>query len=348
MPDLIFVKDRQSKLILGNKAFWSLYDNPPETLIGTTTFEKFPEKEAKAFKERDEVVFMIGEDETEESITNSQGITRAYTTKKIAFTQPDGSQYLLGVARDITQRRVFEEQIKDYSAQLEIRNINLEHSNQALEEFAHTAAHDLKEPIRSIHNYAEMILYDHPDLNKGIRESLEKVLAVSWRMGQMVSELLLLSEIGQITGEFVETNLNQVIQNEIGGLQARLEQANAEVRHDPLPTIVCHPTRIGEIFRNLIVNGIKYNESEEKIIEIGSFEDGGKTVFFVKDNGIGIKEIHQNKIFKLFKRLHGRLDYGGGTGIGLAVIKKIVEMHNGRIWLESKEGVGTTFFFTLE
>ena len=226
--------------------------------------------------------------------------------------------------------------------------MNLERSNEALEEFAHTAAHDLKEPIRSIHNYVEMILYDHPELEESIKEPLEKVMSVSWRMGQMVSELLLLSEISQITGDFVETDLNQVLLKEMEGLQARLEQANAVVNHEQLPTIVCHPTRIGEIFRNLIVNGVKYNESKEKIISIGAFKDGNKTVFFVKDNGIGIKDGHQSKIFKLFKRLHGKMAYGGGTGIGLAVAKKIVEMHNGQIWVESKEGSGTTFFFTLQ
>lgn len=347
VPDLIFVKDRQSNLVLGNKAFWALYDQTPEQLMGTTALEHFPKDEAAAFIERDQRVFTIGEDETEEDITNSKGITRAYTTKKIAFTRRNNQQYLLGVARDITQRRLYEEQIKEYSTQLEMRNINLERSNQALEEFAHTAAHDLKEPIRSIHSYVEMILYDHPDLSEAIKDPLKKVMSVSWRMGQMVSELLLLSEISHITGEFVETDLNQVLIKEMDGLQMRLEQANATVNHEHLPTIVCHPTRIGEILRNLIVNGIKYNESDEKTIDIGFFEDGNKTVFFVKDNGIGIKDDHQGKIFKIFKRLHGKTEYGGGTGIGLAITKKIVEMHNGRIWVESKKDQGTTFFFTL-
>lgn len=347
VPDLIFVKDRDSNLILGNSAFWGMYDEPPEVLLGTTTLEKFSKEEATAFKERDDIAFTIGEDEIEQAITNSKGITRSYMVKKVSFSPNKDEQLLLGIARDITQRRLYEEKIKEYSSQLEMRNMNLERSNEALEEFAHTAAHDLKEPIRSIHNYVEMILYDHPGLDEAVKDPLQKVMNVSWRMGQMVSELLLLSEISQIGGEFIETDLNQVLLKELDGLEARLEQADAIVTHEELPTIVCHPTRIGEIFRNLIVNGIKYNKSDKKTIEIGSFDDGGKLVFFVKDNGIGIKTEHQAKIFKLFKRLHGKMDYGGGTGIGLAVTKKIVEMHNGRIWVESKKDQGTTFFFTL-
>lgn len=347
VPDYIFVKDRDYNIVLGNKAFWSLYKQPKEALIGTTTYEKYPEKEAQSFIERDERVFTIGEDEIEESITNNKGVTRAFITKKVAFKRQNGEQFLLGISRDITQRRLYEEKIKDYSAQLEMRNMNLERSNQALEEFAHTAAHDLKEPVRSIHSYVEMILYDHPEIDSEIKESLEKVMSVSWRMGQMVSELLLLSEISQIIGDFVETDLNKVLEQEMKALEARLEQANAVVEIENMPTIKCHPTRIGEIFRNLIVNSMKYNKSSKKIIEVGSFDDNEKTVFFVKDNGIGIKESHQGEIFKLFKRLHGKMDYGGGTGIGLAVTKKIVEMHNGRIWVESKKDQGTTFFFTL-
>lgn len=347
VPDMIFVKDKDLKLVLGNKSFWELYSEPEEELIGTTTFEKFPKEEAEFFKERDQIVFKMGEDESEENVTNAKGLTHTYMTKKVAMTRNDGEKFILGASRDITQRRIYEEQIKQYSAQLEMRNMNLERSNESLEEFAHTAAHDLKEPIRSIHNYVEMILYDHPDLDESIKDTLQKVMNVSWRMGQMVSELLLLSEINQITGEFVETDLNQVLSTEMQALGPRLEQANATVTFDTLPTIVCHPTRIGEIFRNLIVNAIKYNESEEKKVEVGYYDKDGKPVFFVKDNGIGIKNEHQGKVFKLFKRLHGKTDYGGGTGIGLAVTKKIVEMHNGGIWVESKEGKGTTFYFTL-
>ncbi len=348
VPDLIFVKDRQSRLVLGNKAFWSLYADPPEKLIGTTTFEKFPEEEAKMFKERDESVFSVGEDETEETITDKDGMTKAYVTKKIIFKRHDEQPFLLGVSRDISQRRLYEEQIKNYSSEMEIRNMNLEQSNKALEDYAHTAAHDLKEPVRSIHSYIEMILYDHKDIKDDVKKSLKKVMDVCKHMEQMVNELLLFSEISQTNEDFIKTDLNQVLKNEIAGLQTRIDQENAVINVQKLAKIKCHPTRVGEIFRNLIINALKYNNQTQKIIDIGCYNEGTKTVFFVKDNGIGIKNSHHDKIFKIFKRLHGKMLYGGGTGIGLAITKKIVEMHNGQIWLESKEGLGSTFYFTLQ
>lgn len=340
-PDMIFVKDQESRIILGNKAFLDLYDKPEEEVVGTTDFKKFPRKQ-------DQITFRVGQSEIEEEITNKNDVTKIYTTKRVALTRSNGQKFLLGASRDITQRRIYESKIKDYSAQLETRNKNLEKSNEALEEFAHTAAHDLKEPIRSIHNYVEMIIYDHPDLEETVKIPLQKVMRVAWRMSQMVSELLLLSEINQVISDFSETDLNKVVSNELIALEARLEQTNAVVKCEKLPTVVCHPTRVGEIFRNLIVNGIKYNESKEKIIKIGSFKEDNKVIFFVKDNGIGIKDAHKGEIFKLFKRLHGKMDYGGGTGIGLAVTKKIINLHSGKIWVESKKDQGTTFYFTLQ
>lgn len=125
----------------------------------------------------------------------------------------------------------------------------------------------------------------------------------------------------------------------------------------PLPTVLCDRVRIGEVFRNLITNAMKYNDKPEKWVEIGVVNDGGMDhdggvvndhyVFYVRDNGIGIQEKHQDTIFRIFKRLHTRDKFGGGTGVGLTIVKKIIERHKGRIWVESTQGEGATFKFTL-
>ena len=114
-----------------------------------------------------------------------------------------------------------------------------------------------------------------------------------------------------------------------------------------LPTMMCDKTRVGEIFRNLITNAMKYNDKDEKLIEIGTTEDHGKSCIYVKDNGIGIRENHKEKIFQIFKRLHGKNKFGGGTGAGMTIVKKLIERHGGEIWLDSELGKGTTFYFTL-
>ena len=149
----------------------------------------------------------------------------------------------------------------------------------------------------------------------------------------------------------MKSDLNRVVADVLDTLHISLEERGVEVRIPrPLPTVVCDETRVGELFRNLITNAGKYNDKLHKWIEIGvspAVPLDEETVFYVRDNGIGIREKHFETIFRIFKRLHGRDKYGGGTGAGMSIVKKIVEGHGGRIWLESAEGEGMTFYFTL-
>ncbi len=222
-------------------------------------------------------------------------------------------------------------------------------SNSELDDFAHVAAHDLKEPLRAIHNHASFLLEDYEDkLDKDGVNKLNRLMSLSKRMEKLVSDLLYFSRLGKQQLALTETDLNTVLNDLIDSLYDNLEEKNAEIFvPDPLPVINCDATRVGELLRNLITNAIKYNENYEKLIEIGCIEKDGK-VFYVKDNGIGIEIEHQEDIFKIFKRLHSEKKYGTGTGVGLTFVKKIVETHGGRIWVESDGKNGTTFFFTLE
>src|SRR5207247_993872 len=145
--------------------------------------------------------------------------------------------------------------------------------------------------------------------------------------------------------------LNDVLAGVLDGLRITLEEKAVQVRVPrPLPVVACDRVRVGEIFHNLILNAIKYNDKPQKWVEVGwapAARPGGPDVFHVPDNGIGIRERHLEAIFRMFKRLHGRDRYGGGTGVGLTIAKRIVERHGGRIWAESVHGEGTAFFFTL-
>ncbi len=232
--------------------------------------------------------------------------------------------------------------------ELEERNTELHRSNQELDDFAYIASHDLKEPLRGIHNFATFLLEDYGEkLNAEGRSKLETLTRLSRRMETLIDSLLQYSRLGRVDLAITDADLNEVVGEVLDSIGIGLSEHQVEVRIPrPLPVVRCDPVRVRELYYNLIVNGMKYNDKPEKWIEIGW--EGHPPAFYVRDNGIGIQEKHYDAIFRIFKRLHGRDKFGGGTGAGLTIVKKIVERHNGRIWVDSAVGEGTTIHFTLE
>ncbi len=247
---------------------------------------------------------------------------------------------LYSIVHDITQRKEAE--------------ASLQRSNQELDDFAYIASHDLREPLRAISNYSLFLMEDHGDkLDSDGRAKIETIIRLCRREEDLINSLLHFSRLGRTDLVRRAVDLNRVLQDIMETLRPSFPMENLRIRiPETLPTIECDEIRVREIFSNLIINGVKYNNRPEKIIEIGVQPEGKRLeagwIFFVKDNGIGIPPKHLTRIFTLFKRLHGRDQYGGGTGAGLTIVKKIVERHGGRIWVESTPGEGTTFFFTLQ
>ncbi|MBD2676182.1 MULTISPECIES: ATP-binding protein [Nostoc] len=231
-------------------------------------------------------------------------------------------------------------------------NIELERSNNELDAFAYIASHDLKEPLRGIHNYSNFLIEDYGEvLNEEGREKLRTLIRLTQRMEDLIDSLLHFSRLGRVDLSMQQTDINSVVQRNLDLLSARIEEMGVEIRIPrSLPTVYCDRVQVGEVFNNLIANAIKYNDKPEKWIEIGYIEAASPTpvIFYVRDNGIGIREKHFEAIFRIFKRLHGPSKYGGGTGAGLTITKKIVERHGGKIWVESTYGEGSTFYFTLQ
>jgi two-component system, chemotaxis family, sensor kinase Cph1 len=242
----------------------------------------------------------------------------------------------------------------------------LARSNTELEDFAYIASHDLKEPLRGIRNYADFFIEDHgAKVGEEGLQQLQTIVRLTTRLEDLIETLLHYSRVGRVDLAMVETDLDDIVAQVLDSLQISLREAGVEIRlPKPLPTMVCDQARVAEIFRNLVTNAMKYNDKEEKWIEIGFHANGSEAaatnghgplspqqkpiVFYVRDNGIGIAEKHRDSVFRIFRRLHGRDKYGGGTGAGLTVVKKVVERHEGKIWLESQVGEGTTFYFTLQ
>ncbi len=236
-------------------------------------------------------------------------------------------------------------------------NLELQQINQELDAFTYIASHDLKEPLRGIYNYSSFLLEDYQDiLDQEGRDKLNTLVSLTKRMEGLIEALLHYSRIGRTELTLQTVNLETLIDNILNLLRASYREKNWEIIiHKPLPKIVGDPILIEEILTNLIVNGLKYNNQKHKKIEIGyltqkdDFEPEKLTnIFYIRDNGIGIQEKHFNTIFRIFKRLHGQNHYGGGNGAGLTIVKRIIERHGGKIWLESAYDKGTTFYFTFQ
>ncbi|OGR11573.1 MAG: hypothetical protein A2097_00980 [Desulfobacula sp. GWF2_41_7] len=252
----------------------------------------------------------------------------------------------IGVLVDITDRKLLD-------GRLQQKNADLERSNAELEDFAYIVSHDLKEPLRSIHSFSSFLLEDHREnLNSEGISHLDIVRQSAKRMEALLDDLLTYSRVGRVEMAKQPTDLSRVVSGVLDDLRTLLAEKNASVLvAKDMPKVICDHVRIGEVFRNLIENAVKYNDHEKKHIEVGWLPDKksgkGVPVFYVRDNGIGIREKYLDTVFKIFKRLHGREEYGGGTGSGLTITRKIVERHRGRIWIESEFGRGSTFYFTL-
>lgn len=234
-------------------------------------------------------------------------------------------------------------------------NSSLAKVNQELDSFAYVAAHDLKEPLRGIHTYASFLVEDYEkSLDEEGLKTLKKLLVMTKRMDALINSLLLYSQLDRTDLDLRNIDLNEVVRETCDNLQSRLKSTGTEVKLlGNLPSVYGDRGRLAEMFQNLIVNAVKYNEAAIKHIEIGSFNqfnsDGlQERVIYLRDNGIGIDVKDRELIFQPFKRLHAQDRYGGGSGAGLTIVKKIIERHGGRIWLESTPGKGTTFYFTLK
>ena len=258
--------------------------------------------------------------------------------------------FFLGTIRDISERKQAEKEIRDYIKKLQI-------SNQELDQFAYIASHDLKEPLRGLANNAMFLQEDYEAvLDQDGNRRLNRMRFLCSRMEQLVDSLLYYSRLGRQELAIESKDLNQVI-NKVKELTIPEEsEANVQV-HIPqvLPVVTCDVPRITELFRNLISNAIKYNQSSTKQIEVGVTQATNpltdnveSPVFYVKDNGIGIEPRFFEDIFRIFKRLNEEDDAVRGTGVGLTFVKKIIERHNGDIWLESIPGEGSCFYFTLK
>lgn len=251
-----------------------------------------------------------------------------------------GMQMILLAIEDITERRRREKELKKLSDELA-------RSNTDLKDFAYVASHDLKKPLQSIEGFVKLLGRRYKGkLDAKADEFIEYIGSGVKRMQMLIKDLLEYSQIGAKGKKFKPTDCSGVVEKAVGNLQVAIEERNAVVTYDELPTVMIDTPQMISLFQNLIDNAIKFCGKEAPRIHISAERKGDEWVFSIRDNGIGIDPNDSERIFEMFQRLHGRTDYPG-TGIGLALCKRIIEGHGGRIWVESKTGKGSTFYFTM-
>lgn len=236
---------------------------------------------------------------------------------------------------------------KRTEAALALRSEELARSNAELEQFAYVASHDLQEPLRMVGSFVQLLERRYKDvLDAKGREHISYAVDGARRMQLLIQDLLAFSRVGTQGKEFAPTNFNSVVRSVLHDLRETISESGAKVNCVSLPTLPADDTQMVQLFQNLISNALKFRGEQSPRIQITAEPSEGNWKFAVKDNGIGIDQRHSERIFLLFQRLHSRREYAG-TGIGLAICKKIVDRHGGKIWVESEPGKGSTFLFTL-
>lgn len=252
----------------------------------------------------------------------------------------------------VTLMRAMVDIVLQKSEQLAKLNTELERSNIELDAFAYAASHDLKEPLRGIHNYTALAIRElgEAGLVGESRARLNTVIKLTDRMESLINSLLHYSHVGRTDLSMREVDLHEVVNRVQEMLKARFEETGTSLRiPHRLPVVRGDRVLLGEVFSNLITNALKYNDKAVRWVEVGIAEPEPDLplTLYVRDNGIGIREKNLETVFKIFRRLHAREKYGGGTGTGLTITKRIIERHGGHIWVESTFGEGTTVYFTL-
>jgi PAS domain S-box-containing protein len=249
-------------------------------------------------------------------------------------------KYFISVLEDITSRKQAEEELGQSIKELA-------RSNAELEQFAYVVSHDLQEPLRMVSSYVQLLAQRYQDrLDSNANDFIAYAVDGAARMKKMITDLLAYSRVGRQGEEFAPIACEAVLNEARANLEAAITESSAEINHGPLPTVLGNSYLLVHLFQNLVGNAIKFRTKEPPRIQVSAKLDEQGWLFSVSDNGIGLNQQDADRIFMVFQRLHGREEYPG-TGIGLAISKKIVEHHGGRIWVESEPGKGATFHFTI-
>jgi PAS domain S-box-containing protein len=344
VPHMIFAKDREGRFLLANRAVAEMYGTSVAGLIGRrhADFHADPTELAHMLAD-DRQVIDGGEPKfiPEETFVDARGERHVLQTVKIPYVTSDLDEpAVLGVAVDVSERKAVE-------ASLEQRSQELERSNAELEQFAYAASHDLQAPLRAVVSFLQLLEEEAGErLGARGRKYLATAVDGGRRMQALIEALLRYARVGHGEAERRPVALDELLEQLVADLGPGVDAAGARVTWDALPTVECDPDRLRHVLQNLLENALRFRGDAAPRIHVSARREADAWWLSVADNGIGIDPAHRAQIFEVFRRLHPRDRYPG-TGIGLAVVKKLVESGGGRIEVESEEGKGAVFSFSL-
>jgi PAS domain S-box-containing protein len=343
--DAILSVDAEQRIVLFNAAAEKMFGCPASAALGQPVARFIPEPLRARHRQHVQEFGSVG---VTSRIMGRLGDLTALRADGQAFpieasisqTDVRGRKLFTVILRDVTER-------KRAQAALQQTTEDLKRSNRDLEQFAYVASHDLQEPLRAVGGYVKLLEHRFSDkLDAKARGYIAGAFDGATRMERLIGDLLAFSRVATRGDAFLPADLEDALGQALRNLEAGIDSARATVVHDRLPSLSVDAGQVRQLFQNLIGNALKFHGEQPPKIHIGAQRQEGRWVFSVRDNGIGIEPQYYERIFQIFQRLHTRKDYPG-TGIGLAICKKIVERHGGTIWVESQPGQGATFYFSI-
>jgi PAS domain S-box-containing protein len=352
IPASLMLFDEDDKLVICNSASQHFFPGGKELLVPGTTFEELLradiaggylwktdhlsiEEWVKARVER-------------HRIANTDVIGNLPDGRWIQVVErPTTDGGVIGIRINVTEVKQKEAELEETTRQLEEYSRDLKRSNTELEQFAYVASHDLQEPLRMVASYCQLLKRRYADkLDESANEFIGFAVEGAVRMQRLIMDLLQYSRVGHRGEAFAPLSAKEVVDAAMLNLEAAIGDAGARIEVGELPEINGDRTQLVQLFQNLMGNAIKFRRDEPPVVRVSAVQDGTFALFTVEDNGIGIEKEFVEKVFLIFQRLHERDKYSG-TGIGLAIVKKVVERHGGKVWIDSTPGQGSRFQFTL-
>lgn len=338
----VWALDKEDRTTFVNPRMAEMLGYTEEEMLGKPVYSFNDEKWKKFTAEKMERRKQGVSEQLEGELLRKDGgrVFALFETSPILDANGNYAGSIAGV-QDITDRKLAEERLKQTMA-------GLDRSNKELEQFAYVTSHDLREPLRMMTSFSQSLEKRYKDkLDGTAMEYIHFIVDGAARMQKLIDDILLYSRVTTRALPFESVDMNKIFQDAMANLRASVEDTKAVITHGPLPVIRADPSQMVQILQNLIANAIKFHRDEEPpVVHISAGQEGTEWIFSVKDNGIGMDPELFGRLFNLFQRLHPPDKYPG-TGVGLAVTKKIVQRHEGRIWVESQPGKGSTFYFSV-
>ena len=339
----ILVLDDALRVKIANRSFYRTFRVKPEETENKLIYElgdgQWNIPKLRALLEE----LRVGDKQVEDFDVERDfaGIGRRFMVLNARRIGPQAGQPMILLAlEDISERKAIERALQLHSKELE-------RSNADLEQFAYVASHDLQEPLRVITNFTQLLAKRYEGkLDSDADEFIAFIVDGTTRMHRLINDLLGYARLGSRGAEFAAVDCEEILADAVSNLGSAIEESGAKLTHDPLPTVMADKDQLSRLFQNLLGNAIKFHAVDPPVVHVSARRNENEWLFSVQDNGIGIDPEFFERIFLIFQRLHGRNEYSG-TGVGLAICRKIVERHGGKIWIKSQAGKGSTFYFTM-